>query len=136
MAAYAVAGTLLQINISGTFTNIGKVESFSGPTGSKPTIETTGISDTAATYVSGIPDYGELTINLFDDPADSGNARLLARFQASNVTDNFKIVAPFSGTGNTIAFDGTVNGWEMNFGKGEAAKLSAKVKLSGALTRS
>lgn len=135
MAVYSSAGTLFQINISGTFTNVGGVESISGPTGEKTTIDTTALADTAATSVAGLPDYGEVTITCMDNPGDSGNARILTRFQASNVTDNFKLVLPFSGTGNTIAFDGYVRTWQLSAEKNAPGKFTAAIKLSGAVTR-
>lgn len=135
MAVYSMAGALVQINISGVFTNIGEVESISGPTGEKTTIDTTALAATASTSVSGLPDYGEITLSVMDNPGDAGNARLLTRFAASNVTDNFKIILPFSGTGNTLAFDGYVRTWAFDGQKNAPGKFSCAIKLSGALTR-
>lgn len=135
MARYSTAGTLTQVNINGVFTNIDGVESFSGPSGEKSEIDTTSLADTAATFLAGLPNYGELQLTCMDNPADAGNAYLLTRFAASNVTDNFKIILPFSGTGNTLAFNGYVKSWKLDGQKASPGKFTASVKLSGTVTR-
>jgi len=135
MARYSTAGTLLQVNINGSFTNIDGVESFSGPSGEKSEIDTTSLSDTAATFLAGLPNYGELQLNCMDNPADAGNAYLLTRFAASNVTDQFKIILPFSGTGNTLTFNGYVKSWKLDGQKASPGKFTTAVKLSGNVAR-
>ena len=116
-------------------TNIVGVESFSGPSGQKTEIEVTALADTAAVNLSGLPDYGSLTRLCFDDPADAGNARLLTRFGASNVYDDFKIILPFSGSGNTLTFNAFVKTWQMDAQKASGGKFSSELRLTGAVTR-
>lgn len=135
MARYTTAGTLVQVNINSVFTNIDGVESFSGPSGEKAEIDTTSLADTAATFLSGLPNFGDLQMNCMDNPADAGNAYLLTRFAASNVTDNFKIILPFSGTGNTLAFNGYVKSWKLDGQKASPGRFTSAVKLSGNVTR-
>lgn len=135
MARYSTAGVLFQININGSFTNIDGIESINGPTGDKPEIDATALNDTAATVLAGLPDYGELSGTVFDNPSDAGNARLLTRFNQSNVTDNFKIILPFSGTGNNLAFDGYVKGWALALEKASAGKYNFTIRCSGNVNR-
>lgn len=135
MARYSTAGTLVQININGSFTNIAGVESISGPTGDKPEIDATALADTASEFLAGLPDFGEMTLTVMDDPADAGNARLLTRFNASNVTDNFRIILPFNGTGNTLAFNGFMKGWAYAGEKASPGKYTATIRCTGTVTR-
>lgn len=135
MARYSTAGTLVQVNISGTFTNIDGIESFSGPSGEKTEIETTSLADTAATFLAGLPNYGDLQLNCMDNPADAGNAYMLTRFNASNVTDQFKIILPFTGTGNTLTMNGYLKSWKLDGQKASPGRFTAAVKLSGNVTR-
>lgn len=136
MARYSTAGTLVKINNGSALINIDGVESVSGPTGDKPEIPTTSLADTAATNVPGLPDYGEVTLSVFDNPADGGNAYLLTNFQAANTTTAFQIVLPFSGTGNTINFNGYAKGWALDVQGGNAGRLNVTVRVTGAIVRS
>lgn len=135
MARYTTPGTLFQININGTFTNVDGVENISGPDGDKPEIDGTALADTAAVYGDGTPDYGQVQFSVFDNPADAGNARLLTRFNATNVTDQFKIILPFSGSGNTLAFNGFVKSWSVDLQKAAFGKYNCTVRCTGAVAR-
>ncbi len=132
MARYSTAGTIVKIN----GVNIDGVESISGPTGEKPEIPTTALSDTAATSVAGLPDYGEVTLAVFDNPADAGNGDVLENFQATNTTLPFQIVLPFSGTGNTINFNGYVRTWQYDGQQGAGGRSTAAIRVTGPIVRS
>ena len=132
MARYSTAGTVVQINA----VNIDGVESISGPTGEKPEIPTTSLADTAATSVSGLPDYGEVTLTVFDNPGDAGNGDVLENFQTSNTVLPFRIILPFSGTGNSINFNGYVRTWQYDGQQGAAGRYTAAVRVTGPIVRS
>ncbi len=134
--AWAVAGTELQLAATGSpsnFVKIEGVEGFQGPTGSKPDIDVTAIDDTATKYVAGVPDYGNVTFDIFWDPANTQHAQLLASFKAIGTIDYLKVVCADGGAA-AITFSGEVKGWEHDFSKGAAAKVKVTVKLSGAIT--
>jgi len=135
MARYSTAGALFKINISGTLTNVDGVENLSGPTGDKPEIDATALADTAAVSLSGLPNYGEVSGTVMDNPSDAGNARLLTRFNTPNSEDQFQIILPFAGTGNTIAFNGYVKGWALDLPKASAGKFNFTVRCTGAVAR-
>jgi hypothetical protein len=135
-AAWAVAGTQLQLAATGSPSNfvlIPGVEGFQGPTGSKPDIDVTAIDDLAAKSVAGVPDYGSVTFDLFWDPANTQHAQLLASFKAIGTIDYLKVVCADAGDA-AITFSGEVKGWEHDFSKGAAAKVKVSIKLSGAIT--
>ncbi len=134
-SAFSVAGTLLQMSASSpvSYTTIRGVEGFQGPTASKPDIDVTAIDDTAAQFLSGIPDYGNITFDLFWDPADSNHQALKTAFDTVGSRTYFNIVASDDGAAVGDCY-GEVKGWEHDFSKGAAAKVKVTVKLSGKLT--
>jgi len=134
--ASAVAGTLLQLEKTASpnvFVTIKGVEGFQGPTGTKPSIDVTAIDDTSAQFVSGLPDYGEVRFRLFWDPDEATHAQLLASFQATDSSDDFKIVAANDGAA-AGTFTGEVTGWQHDFSRGAAMTVEVTVKLTGAIT--
>lgn len=135
MARYSTAGTLTKINNGAALINIDGVESVGGPTGEKPEIPTTALSDAAATNVPGLPDFGEVTLAVFDNPSDAGNAYLLTNFLAANSTTGFQLILPFSGTGNTINFNGYAKSWALDLQQGNAGRLNVTVRVTGPIVR-
>lgn len=136
MPRYSTAGGILQININGTFTNIDGVENFNGPTGQKTEIDMTALSDTAAVSAPGTPDYGQFSMTVFDNPGDAGNARLLASFNTNpGPTENWKYILPFSGTGNTLTFNGYVQQWALQQEKATGGKYNCTIRSTGTVAR-
>jgi hypothetical protein len=132
--AFAVAGTLLQYANSSpwTFSTIRGVEGFSGPTATKPDIDVTAIDDTAAQSIDGTPDYGQVTFDLFWDPAETNHQLLKDDFDVVGAVAYFKVI--YADTGAAVAtFQGNVKGFEWDHSKGNAVKVKVTVKLSGAV---
>jgi hypothetical protein len=132
-SAFASAGSDLQVEITSVFQSIPGAEGIDGPTGSKEQIEVTALKDTAKKFVAGLPDYGEVTFNLFWDPADSTHQYLLTSYQTANKTEKWKIIASDAGAA-TAAFDGQVTGFKWSFQKGAAATVAVTIKVSGNVT--
>jgi hypothetical protein len=132
-SAFATAGTDLQVEINSVFTPIEGVEGLDGPTGSKEQIEVTALKDTAKKFVAGMPDYGEVTFNLYWDPAEAAHQYLLTSYQTANKTEKWKIVASDAGAA-TATFDGQVTGFKWSFQKGSAAMVAVTIKVSGNVT--
>jgi hypothetical protein len=128
--AFSSQGTQLAVKIASTFTPIPGVEGLSGPTGTKQQIEVTALNDTAAKFVAGLPDYGEVTFTLYWDPSDTTQQKLLTSYQTANSTDDFKITCSDAGAAD-VAFSGQVTGWKWNLNKGAAASVDVTVKVSG-----
>jgi hypothetical protein len=131
-SAFAVQGSALAVKIVSTFTAIPGVEGLSGPTGTKQQIEVTAMNDTAAKFVSGLPDYGDVTFKLFWDPADTTHQKLLTSYQTANSTDEFQVTCSDVGAA-TVVFTGAVTGWKWDLQKGAAASVDVTVKVSGAV---
>ncbi len=129
----AVAGTLLELYRSSpaAYETIRGVEGFQGPTGTKGTIDVTAIDDSAKQFVADLPDYGQVSFDLFWDPDEASHYDLKAAFDTVNSTDNFRI-NPSDDSGKIILFVGEVIGWEWDFSRGQAQKARVTIKLSGA----
>jgi hypothetical protein len=135
-SASAVAGTLLQLysDSPGTYTTIRGVSGFQGPTANKPEIEVTAIDDTAAQYLAGIPDYGNITFEIFWDPANVVHQELKTDFDTVGSVSWFKIVPQDADGSYYGVVKGEINGFEHDFSRGQAQVVRITCRLSGALT--
>ena len=130
---FASQGTQLDVKITSTFTPIPGVEGLSGPTGTKPQIEVTALSDTAAKFIAGLPDYGDVSFSLFWDPAEATHQKLMTSYQTSNSVDDFQITCSDAGAA-VIVFSGQVTGWKWNLSKVAAGMVEVTIKVSGNVT--
>lgn len=136
--ARAVAGTRLQMSASSpvSYSTIKGVSGFQGPTGTKGTIDVTAIDDTSKQYLADLPDYGNITFDLFWSYEDTNHIALKTAFDTVGSTTYFQILAGTGtpGAGGTGACQGEVTGWEHDFSKGNAMTVKVTVKLSGPIT--
>lgn len=130
--AWSTQGTQLKVKIGGTFVLIPGAEGISGPTGTKQQIEVTALNDTAAKFVTGLPDYGEITFNMFWDPSDTTHQHLLTSYNTPNSSDEFQIACADAGAA-VVDFEGSVNGWKWNLQKNAGASVEVTVKINGAV---
>lgn len=135
-AATATAGTAVTYKHltpapAGSATTISGVEDISVSAGSKTEIDVTPLSATAAVFIGGQPDYGELTITYFHDPADTGQALLLADAGTANTTGELTVTMSDGGAA-VLVYTGYLHGWAPSWPKGGANMCSVKMKLSGA----
>ena len=86
----AVATQGIQIEVEttpggGSFTAVGEVQSFDGPTANKPEIEVTHLQSTFKEYLPGLKDNGTITLAAnYTVPEDAGQAILRANFDTLN----------------------------------------------------
>jgi hypothetical protein len=132
-SAFAAQGSQLAVKIAAAFVPIPGAEGISGPTGTKQQIEVTALNDTAAKFVAGLPDYGDVSFTLFWDPADTTHQKLLTSYQTPNSVDEFKLTCSDAGAAE-VAFTGQVTGWKFSFNKGAAGTVEVTVKVSGNVT--
>jgi len=133
-AAHATQGTQLKVSISSVFTNVPGVEDIDGPGGEKQEIDVTAISDTATQTVGGIRDYGEMTFNLFYDPADTTHQYLHTSFaSSSNAIEAWKVVLPDAGAAE-LAFSGWIKTFKHQNSRNSGGMVQVAVRLTGAVT--
>ena len=116
----------------GTYTDIGNITGYSGPSGSKPEIDVTTLVDSAQRFIAGLPDYGQVDCEgNFQDTEDAGMAIVRANYEASGATNiNFRITIG-TATGD---FSGYVNALAYASAAGGKADLNFSIRVSGAVT--
>jgi hypothetical protein len=126
-------GTILQVKISTTFTNIGRVEEIDGNETDVTAVKKTHLLSAIQEYRPGkIPDVGTITFKLQLDPADAGHAQLRARAETPGVIDDFKLKY---NDGNTTpgseAFSGFVKKFKKTgFSDGNNVMAELEVQLT------
>lgn len=130
---WSTQGLQLQVKIGLAFMLIPGAEGIGGPTGTKNQIEVTALNDTAAKFVTGLPDLGEVTFTLFWDPSETTHQHLFTAFNETNSDDEFKILCADAGAAE-VGFNGSVSGWRWNLQKNSAATVEVTVRVNGAVT--
>lgn len=140
-------GTVLKIG-SGTgspetFTAVGELTGFQGPSGSAPVLDVTNLASTAKEKAMGLPDFGEFSFDMNLNYGDAGQTAMRAA-HASSVKRNFKIEIP-AGVANepagataspatTLSFSGYVTGFRLNGAVDSVLKASATITITGPVT--
>lgn len=84
-------GTVLQLNISSSYTTVAQVKSLTPPSSEMGTVETTIITDSVKTFMATIRDSGEASFTIEWDPANSTHAQLWTIHRSGALSD-WKII--------------------------------------------
>lgn len=116
---------------TGTMTPIANVTGFSGPGGSASVIDITNLSSTAKEKLMGLPDEGQLTIDINYDP-DNASHIALRNARKTRTRTEFKITLT-DATATVLTFWGYVLGFAITAGVDQALKASITVEIDGAV---
>lgn len=134
--AYSSFGTLLKKGDGATpteaFATIAEVKDIKGWSASVSTEETTHQGSSAAEFVAGVLDYGEVSFDVNFDPAGVTHDGLYDDLVAK-VKRNFKLVMTDSGAAE-YAFSAYITKFELNAPVKGALTASLTLKISGAVT--
>lgn len=115
-----------------SFTSIGEVKNFNGPSGSANVLDATHLESTAREKVMGLPDEGEITLTMNFDPTSAQHQGLIAD-RANRVKRNFEQV--FSDTGAAKAsFAAYVTGFAIVGAVDAICEANVTLAISGPLT--
>ena len=117
-----------------TFTAVGEIMDMPVSAASVPKIQVTTLDSTAAEYIVGVPDYGDLTFNLNFDAADGQQMAMIADMDAGTKR-NYKIILPNSQS-TTNAFSAFVTKLDKTSGINKQVTASITLSITGAVTRS
>lgn len=137
MAKYQGAGTTLVFDS----VTVGGIRSITLPDASKGEIDVTDMDSTAREFLPGRQDFGQVTIECWHDPEDTGQQKLVTNFgTAGNTTAECTITladaATSSATSSTITFDAFVLSMPGNI-TGEADEGSTRtftLRVTGSAT--
>ena len=108
--------------------------SISGPSGSAAIIDTTALDSTAKEKIMGLPDEGQVTLDLIWG-GETSNAvqKALRTARAAQTLETFKITLTDSPQ-STYTFTAYVTGWSLSTGVDDVTKASVTVEITGAVT--
>jgi predicted secreted protein len=120
-------GTKIQIGAN----FVANITSISGLELSADTIDTTALDSTGGyrEFIGGFKDAGEVGIQGYFDPGDTGQSALYTAFQLGS-TDSYSIIFPAS-LGASWTFSGVVTGFKTGADLEEALSFEGTIKVSG-----
>jgi predicted secreted protein len=110
---------------------VGLVQSVSGPSASVATIETTDISGSAKTFIAGMVDGGEVSLEVSYDPDTAENHDDMTTDFAAGTAQDWVIT--FSDT-SSIEGSGIITSFSASASIDDKVTASFTIKVSGALT--
>lgn len=140
MAAHPTQGTLLYWSTSTAVSTassclVGQVSDISGPSGQKSEIDVTNLNSAGKEYLMSLPDFGELSFNLFYDGTDVAQNALYADW-VSTATPKRKFVIKVADTTQYVIGEGYVKNFQWSMTKDDAVKAACSIRISGACTLS
>lgn len=128
MAVLDAQGATLTVEDSGgSPINIGGLVSFDGFDGEASDIDITTLASVAKEYRQGLQDFGNFSIELMRDPADTGQQELAA-MKAAYATREFVLTLP---DGDVATFQGYVKSLTASGGVDAVVTGSCNIKISG-----
>lgn len=125
-------GAVFKFGTAGSETTVGEVISISGPNFERASVDTTNLGTTTArTFVAGMFDPGEITLELNFDNNDAGQV-LLEAAVASGLENGWVIeFAKLTAETDTLTFSGTciVQSFSNNVAMDEAETASVTLKV-------
>lgn len=116
------------------YEQIGQVVSISGPDGSVPEVDVTHLSSTGKEYIGGLPDFGNVALEVIFDYATTSNkhAAIYTDFTAQTVS-TYQIRLSDSPQ-TTITFSAYPSQYSLNLAVDDRVGASISLKVSGAPT--
>lgn len=119
---------------SDTFTAVGGIANYSGPSGSKPEVDVTELASTGKEYLGGIPDYGQVTFSGFHNEDEAQQTTLWTDFVDAADTHIRNYQLTFN-DGTVYDFQGFIQELSHAIDPENGIELSGAVRVSGGLTR-
>jgi hypothetical protein len=115
-----------------TAQTVGTVTSFNGPTGSAAVIDITSLESTAKEKLMGLPDEGQITIDMIYDSSNAGQTAL--RVDRAARTKRNVSVKLTDGSSSLFHADAYVTNWSITGTVDDAVKAAATFELTGPIT--
>lgn len=121
-----------EVGSPATRTLIGEVTDFTGPGGSAAIIDVTHLKSTAKEKLVGLPDEGQLSMNLNLDPADAGQRECWEARQ-NQEGRNFELELTDAST-TTLTFTAFVLEFSMSAGVDDKISASITLEITGSVS--
>lgn len=134
---YEAQGVILRVDDdSGSPSNflaVGNISGISGPSGSASEIDVTDLDSTAREFLMGLPDEGELSLDLFWAPGTQVHD-LLFNARKNRTKKNFHLELTDSPT-TIYNFEGFVTGLALAANVDEAVTAGLTIRITGPVTK-
>lgn len=121
----------------GTYAEVENVTNVSGPTGQAASIDTTDLRSTGKENIPGLPDYGNVTLDINYRGATEQVA-LFNMFSLHSDPEAFKVAMPTDSTEtafDVFSFDASVSGCVLGAKVDDKQTMQVTLKTSGAVVR-
>lgn len=115
------------------YETIPNVVSFQGPGGQAPVIDITTMASSAKEKLMGLPDEGQLSLNILYNPDDTVHVALRAD-RASRARKQFKITFTDTAPAMAWTFYGYVTQFNVKGGVNQAVEASVTIEIDGVIT--
>lgn len=115
-----------------TFTTIGNAKDFSGMDMTVPEYDITNFNSVAKEFKAGLPDPGNLSVNIDLDNNDAGQVACRSALNAMTIT-NFQVILP-SGVTPTASFSGFVKKFSVQGKVDDAVRAQLDLRITGPVT--
>ena len=112
-----------------SFSAVGNVTGIKGPGGSASVIDVTNLDSAAKEKLMGLPDEGQITVELNYDP-DNAQHAVLRNARRNRTLCEFKIQLT-DATNTNLTFFGYVLGFALDVGVDQAVKASMTIEVDG-----
>lgn len=134
MTISAQGTTIGVADVNGDLINLDCVRTFSGLDGESTEIDTTCLTSVAKEYRLGLRDNGNISIGVFRDDSDPGQARINALL-SSGQPEQFRITLNVAETGgDTYEFLGLVKSFNLDGSVDNVLEGEIGVRISGEVT--
>jgi len=116
------------------YTEIPDVVSISGPDGSASEIDVTALDSTAREFLMGLPDEGNVGLELIWGGETSNAIQVQLRSARANQTLKTFQIRLTDSPQSTYTFTAYVTGWSLSAGIDDAVKCSVTLRITGAVT--
>lgn len=127
--AIKTQGTLVEVQIASTWTEIGEITNFDGPGGEAGEIDTTHMRSTARQKLLALPDEGDFSFDANLVTADAGQVHLRG-LRYSQAPANFRVTLADDDS-TTLSFTARVKGFSINGGVDDKVNASISLAIDG-----
>ena len=116
------------------YEEIGQVVSISGPDGSIPEIDVTHLGSTGAEYIGGLPDFGNVSMEVIWDPASATALHADLWTDFNNQTVGGYQIRLSDSPQSTLTFEAYPGGYPVNLATGDKVGATISLRVTGSVT--
>lgn len=113
---------------------VGSISDIKGPSASKKEIDVTTMDSSAMEYLLGLPDFGDVTLDMIYEGADVAQNALYADSILATSPQRRCVIKLTDSASHAIMFKGYAKPFSWSMTKEDAIKLSGSIRVTGQAT--